>query len=94
MTRFIQAVLMSLGLLLVVKLALADTPVPAGSVAFSAADCQDRESKQVGQCVMLLSPAGDIYITFHQEQRLVLVRRLVGSGGYVTVWTAENFGTI
>lgn len=84
---------MILGLLLVAKLALAAPPVPAGATVVERIACRDNETREVGLCVMLVDTAGQVWLAFFQGEHIKLLRRIEGNG-YVTVWTADGFGTV
>ena len=93
MIRVIQSVLMILGLLLVTKLALAAPPVPDGATVAARFGCTDLATREVGLCVMLVDTAGQVWLAFFQGEHIKLLRRIDGDG-YITVWTADGFGTV
>lgn len=70
-------------------------PVPEGGLNFYYdSPCSDQETGEVGHCFLGRAIDGTIYMTFWQNEELMLIRRVLPDGGYETIWTKFSFNTI
>lgn len=74
--------------------AMSEPPMPEGGIAwFAESPCVDNESGQEGYCYLGRDVTGQAYLSFWQNDRLMLVRHVLPEGGYTTVWTHPSFNS-
>lgn len=94
MTRFTSALLATF--LVFASLANANHPVPpvpeGGIMWFDTSSCSDDESGQTGTCHVGMTPDGQYFLTFWQDDEMQFIRK-VTPDGYETIWMAHGFNT-
>lgn len=69
-------------------------PLPEGGLDFFLEGvCIDDESGQEGYCYMGKSKDGVTYLTFWQDDKMMLIREVTGDT-YKTIWTSDHFNSI
>lgn len=68
-------------------------PIPEGGLAFFLeGPCSDNETGERGYCYMGRATDGSVYLTFYQDDELMMVRKVTGDS-YKTIWQADHFAS-
>jgi hypothetical protein len=68
-------------------------PVPEGGLYhYEEYACFDRETDEVGDCVMSMDMQGNRYLTFIQNEEIMFLRR-VYPDSYETFWVNDKYNT-
>ena len=69
-------------------------PVPDGLVSLHSTDCTDKETGQLGFCILFVDGTGQNWLGFYQDDEIVMIRKLIPDGTYVTTWRADWYDSI
>jgi len=88
--------LLALSLILSSTTAMANPPppVPDGLMTLHSSDCIDKETGQLGFCVLFVDGTGQKWLGFYQDKKIAFIRKIAPDGSYETVWRADKFDSI